>query len=503
MGETPFQYDVFISFAHRDNATFNKEQEGWISMLHRALELRLGVLLGEDPKIWRDPRLQGNDDFNQEIADNLLKARVLVSVLSPSFVKSDWCRKELQEFIHAAERSGGVFINNKARIFKVVKTPIPRDQHPAEIEGLLGYEFFREDPATRRFHEFVTGFGREVEPEYWTRLEDLAHDIRQLLDMLKIQSTGSDSTLFSSGMTVYLAETTSDLSAERDRIRRDLQARGHTVLPDQHLPLTGSELEDAVRAMLQRCRLSIHLIGERYGVVPEAAAHSVAELQNALATAHSQQNASFSRLVWLPPGVRTTDNRQQAFLDALQNDPALQVGDDLLQTSLEELKTVIQDKLEPPKEQKASPLEAGSSEPTRIYLIHDQQDQAAVQPLDDYLFDHNCEVLRPLFAGDEAQVSAEHQMNLRDCDVALIYYGQVEEIWLRGKLRDLVKARGYRSGTPFLATAVYVAGPSTPQKQGYRTREVDTVIKNFAEFAYDSLGPFLSTVVRKKGSQGS
>jgi len=148
MGDTPFQYNVFISFAHIDNETPSKEHEGWITMLHRALRVRLAQLLGENPEIWRDPKLQGNDDFNQEIVSNLLKARVLVSVLSPRYVKSEWCRKELQEFIRAAERSGSVFINSKSRIFKVVKFPVPRDQHPAEIEGLLGYEFFREDPDT-------------------------------------------------------------------------------------------------------------------------------------------------------------------------------------------------------------------------------------------------------------------------------------------------------------------------------------------------------------------
>ena len=503
MGDTPFQYDVFISFAHIDNETLSQEQEGWVAMLHRALQVRLAQLLGEHPDIWRDPKLQGNDDFNQEIVSKLLKARVLVSVLSPRYVKSDWCRKELQQFVHAAERSGGVFINNKARIFKVVKTPVPRDQHPAEIEGLLGYEFFREDPATRRPQEFVRGFGREVEPEYWARLEDLAYDIHQLLEIIRDRSARSHSPVPSSGITVYLATTTSDLSAERDQIRRDLQARGYTVLPDQHLPLTGPELAAEVRALLQRCRLSIHLIGERYGVVPEASAHSVVELQNALATAYSQQNAGFSRLVWLPPTVHATDARQQTILTALQNDPALQVGDDLLQTSLEELKTVIQDKLKPPAAQKGVPTDAGSSRPTRIYLLYDQQDQDAIQPLDDYLFDHECEVLRPLFAGDEGAVSAEHQANLCDCDAVLIYYGRVEEAWLRGKLRDLRKALGYRSATPFLSTAIYVGGPSTPQKQGYRTRDVDMVIKNFAEFSPDSLAAFLSTVARKKGGQGS
>src|SRR5262249_9145815 len=162
--------------------------------------------------------------------------------------------------------SGGVFINNKSRIFKVVKTLVPREKHPIEIQGLLGYGFFRENPATHRPHEFVKGFGREVEPEYWTKLENLAYDIHQLLDMIKPQGTGSTPPVPSSATTVYLAETTSDLSAERDQVRRELLARGHTVLPEQHLPLTGPELDTTVRAMLQRCRLSIHLIGEQYGV---------------------------------------------------------------------------------------------------------------------------------------------------------------------------------------------------------------------------------------------
>lgn len=499
---TPFAYDVFISFAHRDNATLSKEQEGWIAMLHRALELRLGELLGETPKIWRDPKLQGNDNFNQEIVSNLLNAAVLVSVLSPSFVKSEWCRKELREFIQAAEKTSGVFIRNKSRIFKVVKTPVPLDQHPAEIQGLLGYDFFREDPNTHRPHEFVKGFGQEVESEYWTKMGDLAYDIRQLLDIIKTQSTRSSAAIPRSGTMVYLAETTSDLSAERDQIRRDLQAHGHTVLPDQHLPLTGPELEKEITATLQRCRLSIHLIGERYGVVPEAATHSVVELQNALATVYSQQNVSFSRLVWLPTDLHATDERQQEFLTALQNDPALQVGDDFLQTSLEELKTVIQDKLERPEAQQASSTEADASGPTRIYLLHDQSDQSAVQPLDDYLFGRGYEILRPLFEGDEYTVSTEHQVNLRDCDAILLYYGQAEEAWLRGKLRDVRKAPGYGRTSSLLATAIYVAAPRTPQKDRFRTHEVDAVIKNFAEFAPASLVPFLSTVTREKGGSG-
>ena len=146
-------------------------------------------------------------------------------------------------------------------------------------------------------------------------------------------------------MTVYLAEATSDLSFERDQIRRELQARGYTVLPRSPIPLSNAELESVVREHLEHATLSIHLIGGYYGIVPESADRSIVELQNALATECSQQCASFSRLIWLPTDLHVKEARQEAFISALQNDPALQPGDDLLQTSLEALKTAIQDKL--------------------------------------------------------------------------------------------------------------------------------------------------------------
>src|SRR5262249_38896224 len=153
MPDTHVNHDVFISYARIDNLTISEKQEGWITILHRALELRLSQLLGETPKIWRDLKLQGNDYLDEEILSKLITASVLVAVLSPRYVRSDWCIKEIKAFIEAAERSGGIHVNNKSRIFKVIKTPIPLENHPVAIQGVLGYDFFHLDPATRRFLE--------------------------------------------------------------------------------------------------------------------------------------------------------------------------------------------------------------------------------------------------------------------------------------------------------------------------------------------------------------
>jgi hypothetical protein len=102
-----FENDIFISYAHIDDQPLTEGEKGWIYNFHRALEIRLGELSGETPKILRDPKLEGNDYFSDIIVEQFLKVTVLVSVLSPRYVKSEWCIKELRKLYQAAEQQSG------------------------------------------------------------------------------------------------------------------------------------------------------------------------------------------------------------------------------------------------------------------------------------------------------------------------------------------------------------------------------------------------------------
>src|ERR1700694_4482562 len=99
-----FEGDAFISYAHLDNVELVEGQKGWVSNLHRALEVRVAQLLGKSPHIWRDPKLQGNDFFAETLVARLGRVAVLVSVVSPRYIKSEWTLRELSEFWTAAER---------------------------------------------------------------------------------------------------------------------------------------------------------------------------------------------------------------------------------------------------------------------------------------------------------------------------------------------------------------------------------------------------------------
>ena len=495
-----YEDDIFISYAHNDNQALIEGQRGWVDIFHQALERRLQVHLGAKPAIWRDPRLQGNEYFADALVEQVPKVAILISILSPSYINSEWCRRETRMFAEIANATGGMRLGNKARIFKVEKINVALDKHPAELQGMTGYQFYYMDD--HRARELSAESGPHA-VDYWQRIDDVAQDIAGLLQAMKTSGPSPDVQVFQTpavGETIYLAETSFDLSPQRDNIKRELQERGHLVIPDRPLPLNGPQLQEVVRHYLETSKLSIHLIGANYGVIPEAADRSVVCLQNDLAAERSKEN-SFARLIWLPEGLETREERQRQFIEYLKFDATAQQGADVLQTSIEELKTYIQDKLRP-KAKSATSNGNGNGKPhdegpLRVYLICDKQDYDSIASLSDHLFDQGFEVTLPLFEGDEAEVREDHKESLLLCDAVVIFYGNSSEGWLRTKLRDLQKIPGYGRTKPMLAQAIYTGPPENPAKQRYRTREA-LLLRNFGDFTPDAIQPFIEEINKAK-----
>ncbi|HEY6968924.1 MAG TPA: toll/interleukin-1 receptor domain-containing protein [Candidatus Angelobacter sp.] len=492
-----FEYDAFISYAHLDNEHPKDTPQGWIDKLHEILRQRLSMALGRETRIWRDLKLSGNDDFNETIVTELAKTAVLVSVLTPRYVNSNSCRQELQQFLRVASGNTGIQIGDKHRVFKVIKTYIPLEKHPPEVQRLLGYEFYEKDALSGRAREFDDDLspGRK-DMRYWSRLLDLAEEICDLIQLLQTSSTSNTTAPPTSGAIIYLAETTSDLVEQRDRIKRELQQYGHTLLPDKPLPLSGPAFQDAVREYLSRSRFSIHLIGEHYGVVPEMEPErSVVRLQHELAVARTR-DAGFSQLIWLQPGLNPIDKRQQKFVADLQSGSNVGVSSELTQVKLEDFKTIIQGKLS--HKAQAVPVRSEPAGPTYIYVICDRQDMNAAEPLQNYLLDQGFEAVLPLAQGSEVEVLEDHRQNLLDCDGVVVFQSQAGEAWLRMKLRELIKLPGYGRTTPLRSKAVYIAGPQSQQKDQFKTNEALT-IRNYGNFTPELLSPFVQQINSVKG----
>jgi hypothetical protein len=487
-----FAGDAFISYAHLDNAELVEGRKGWVANFHRALEVRVGQLLGKSPKIWRDPKLSGNDLFEETLIDQLKQVALLVSVVSPRYLKSEWTIRELNEFWRAAEEQGGIHVSNKARVFKVLKTPVPLDRTPPELRALIGYEFFKVDPETGKVRELDEVFGPEAHRDFWLKLDDLAHDIVDLLEALEHPDQAAP---VESGQapTVFLAETSSDLRDEREAIRRDLQQQGYLVLPDRALPYVAGDAESAIRADLARSRMSIHPIGRHYSLVPEGGTKSLVEIQHELASERAGQGA-FTRLIWIPSGIKVEDWRQQQVINRLRVDPRIRDHADLLETYFEDLRTTMHAWLKADRSPAAPPSPAASvssAKPRVVYLIADERDTPILGAWADGLFEQQLEIIQPIFSGDEAEIREFHEESLATCDGVIILYGAGNELWLRRKLREIQKSPGYGRTKPQPRIAICLIGARTPDKERFRTHEA-AVVPAWDGFSIDVLRPFVT-----------
>jgi hypothetical protein len=353
--------------------------------------------LGVPAKIWRDEKLRGNDVFAEEIVGQFPHTALLVSVLTPRYVNSAWCTREVQEFCKSAQQTGGVVVENKARIFKVIKTPVDTEESlPEVMKDILGYEFFTlEDGAPL---ELDPAYGEKFAQDYNRKVVKLVWDVVQLLKKLaagarsSVQDRAAPAT---AKPTVYLAECSYDRREAREILEGDLRLHGYTVLPDHPLPREEVDYVAAVERVLARCALSIHLVGESYGAVPDGPSQkSLMVLQNELAVQRSKSHA-LPRVIWLRDGASSAHAQQQAFIAALHQDAEAQFGADLITGDLEECKAAIHatlKKLEKPAPEKPAEQAAADSAKSIYLLCCDEKDRKAAVPLRKFCIEQGCTV---------------------------------------------------------------------------------------------------------------
>lgn len=155
--------DLFISYAHVD--------KHWVDVFVPLLEQRVNQYAGrvKPDRIWKDNRFASNVGITPEIDAQLAQAQALVSILSPGYLASEWCKYELHQF---STRVGA----NTGHIFYVEPDQIPLERKPPQFSQMLGTRFWRQDPLSKRTYPLHPG-----DREFEERLTDLAKEIATLL----------------------------------------------------------------------------------------------------------------------------------------------------------------------------------------------------------------------------------------------------------------------------------------------------------------------------------
>ena len=504
-----FDQHAFISYAHLDDKPLSQHQQGWVTRFHVTLDALLSMRIGCPARIWRDDRLHGNDLFPSTILDQFSRTALLISVLTPRYLASDWCTRELQAFCDQADKLGGLQCDKHSRVFKVLKSPVDDGAPlPPVMKDMLGYPFFvLEDGAPL---ELDAAYGERFGQDYNRRVGKLAWDAAQLIKQLEdAEAPATPAELLVPGpsgrpaLTVYLAECSHDCRPDRERLEAELKCHGHTVLPDQRLRYDDADAcGQQVAQWLARADLAIHLIGSSPGTVPDGAhAEPIVALQNRLAAERSAA-VGLPRLIWLAAASRSDQPAHQAYLDALRRDAALQRGADLLDGGLDSLLQALHSTLErlarpptptpTPTQTPPPPTAAGNAAPLAMHLLCVSADRQPSLPLRRWLRDQGVLLSLPAFEGSAAELRTANLALLAQSDAVLLYYGAGDEAWKRGVDSQLQKqlALGQRATPPALIT--YLAGPPGDDKDDLLAMQASAQIDGLSALPEAALAALLA-----------
>ena len=487
-----FDQDAFISYAHIDNEPLTPGQKGWVTQFHATLQAMLSQRLGEKARIWRDDKLNGNDIFSNEIVDQFARTALLISILSPRYVRSEWCTRELHAFCSAAARNGGVAVGNKSRVFKVIKTPfdiVP--SLPEEVQQTLGYEFFslqNGDP-----QELDPAFGDQARQEFLSKLSRLAWELAKSLQQLATSRPAADlGTTGPARAVVFLANCGRDQRDAREQLATELRMHGHEVVPAQQLPLAEEALVPELKAQLERCALAIHLVGGSVGPVPDGpSGRSLVMLENELAAERCRESA-LRRIIWLPAGVTGESPEQQVFIEALQRDAAQQYGADLLRGDIEALKYTMHLTLRRLGTPAAPPASATGGQV--VHIMMSAADREAVVPLLKLLRAQGLLVTTPVFVGDAGALREANAQLLSGCDALILFYGAGDEVWKFHQQSELRKQSAVGSAGRRRSEWTCLAPPSTADKQMLQRLEEPNLINAMAGLTEATLVPLLAAL---------
>ena len=452
-------HDIFVSYAHVDNELLPGESEGWVTQLISTLEVYLRQKFGrrEKYKLWRDPDLSGNFPVTPEILDIVRESQIIILVLSPGYVSSQWCLDELETFVETRGIDSG-------RVFVVERDKLTENDRPAILADLKGYAFWVAD---KQQSSVVRTLGTPAtvsyRADYFRQVEDLAIQLVKKLKRIRQEGAGEAAVatpqnfFFSppqtdaasaqdadnlvetkeSLATVYVAPVPDTLQLERNDFIRVLQQHRIEVLPVSNR-INYSTFQQEMESDLERSRCFIQLLDGSGNMGLVSAQYQMA----------------------VQSGVEVMQWRSAALELAAVSDQdqvALLRGQHVMASDLVNFQQHLLKRLFPP-EPVFTPEVIPETEQQIIFINVGAEDRALAEKVSRQLIAHGHFCLLPVEPDERsrpADIRKDMEQNMRYCDALLLLYDTSPITQIRQFLMQSWRMRAQRDKP--LPTAVCIS----------------------------------------------
>ena len=466
-----FEFDIFISYAHVDNARPTRGEKCWVDIFHQELEICLGQRFGRlgMVKIWRDLELGDNQLFNKVISEKIDQSALFITMHSWGYKASDYCQKELLHFNEKASKENqGLNVGDYHRIFNVLLNKIPRREWGSLFAGRTGFEFFDPDdvdwPIAVDNKAFLGGVRSLVSSIYDTiqafstsSPSVIQGDIREELEETQNQSKPSDEQV----LKVFMGSVSDPLKTTKKKIIQSLNQEGIAVVGGVPPPYELEKHDQAVKDAVQECALAVHLFDQYPGQ----------EVQEGLDLSYPQQQAKvvsetgINQLIWTPNDLDyhdIEDAGHKDFLYQLENEEKSDENYEFIKSYPTDLNQHIFSIINRIKSEKQALVE--DTEGHAVLLDTHRKDQKAALNLGHYLIEKNIlPYIIPEEDNPEANITILEE-RLKQVNQFVIVYGAVAKEWVSARL-GVVLQMIISGKYPVKKWAVYLAPPQKTNEE--------------------------------------
>jgi hypothetical protein len=180
--EPHFDNDIFVSYSQGDpSGTGKSPLKDWTDTLVKKL---IGDIQSIDPafdelRFWMDAQIDPTAPLTQELRDKVKTSGILMVIMSPRYLKSKWCKDELEWFRdQIRERS-----NDQGRVFVVRVLPTEKAEWPDFLRdengnSLIGFLFY--DTTTMMPFGWHDVRGEDYVKQLWTLQTALTKRLREI-----------------------------------------------------------------------------------------------------------------------------------------------------------------------------------------------------------------------------------------------------------------------------------------------------------------------------------
>lgn len=447
-----FDYDIFISYAHVDDL------EGWVQAFHEGLEIKLAQRFGRIGRvqIWRDKKLSGDALFDDVIKNRINKSALFLALNSHGYNESDYCKQEVDWFHDKASGDEyGVRIGERMRFFNVRLYDIPHTQWPEEFGRTSGFAFYDPDA-----DEPLPAGDKAYQSQLNTLVKAIDNNVKAFHEKASLTqppSTPAPTTErqpAAESFDIFVAEVADTQRDTRKRLVSDLERQGFTVHERFPPPYPAAEHEQAVTAAMQQSLLSVHLLDD----LPGADIDGDDDISYPRKQIELGRQHAGSQLVWVPGHLdleAIDDQRQKDLLKGLR-DQERETAGRFIQVLPNEIPGAIGELLE---ELKAAQASSTDAKPLAVLLDTHIKDQMLAMEISQYLLRHNIlPYINPQEDNPRRNLEALKEQ-LQRTKALIIFYGQVNEEWVRARLTEAMKII-IEEGYPVKAYGVYLAPPN-------------------------------------------